>query len=569
LKKNLFLFIALILCATFLLNGCGAPPSDTTGDQTGDAQTGDTQVGDTTNASQTGDTGDKIFRYGFTGWWPDSRNPLTAAYAISSTCYFSNIYEGLMMQDKDLNIVGCLATDWKVSDDGCTWTFNLRKGVKWQDGEDFTADDVVYTMNAIMDYVLSRYQGSISGVTSVSKTDDYTVQIVTDAPKANMIDVGLISIVPEHIFGKETNADNAQSYTNDNPIGTGPLIFVDDAEDEYIRYKVNKDYWGGTPDYDEFIYVFFTNADTKLQALEKREIDMCEINGTQLSYAQNMDGIGVNNYITKVFNELGFNMWTDATSKGNPIIRDNKCIRQAIDYCINYDSIIEYAVGGFGVKWKGLIPKVTPWAWEPSADKMREYSPEKAKALLDANNIKDSDGDGIREMPTGEKLSFRCAVIEEDYGDMALIVQKNCKDIGIDVQLNLMDSARQSEVISVDGGFDCDMYLWGWSGDYQDPNFILSVMTTGAIGGNSDCYWSNAEYDDMYEAQQRTVDADARMEIVKKMQQLVYEECPYLILYNSTNVEAYDNVQWSGYCSWPASSGAILNRDTLMNLHMN
>ncbi|MEA5040391.1 MAG: ABC transporter substrate-binding protein [Clostridiaceae bacterium] len=567
MKKKLLLITALILCATFLLTGCGAPPSSTGDDQTSDAgQTGDTSQ---TGGDQSTDAGEKIFRYGFTGWWPDSKNPLTSGYSISTTCFHSNIYEGLMMQDESLNIIGCLATDWTVSDDGCTWTFNLRKGVKWHDGEDFTADDVVYTLNAIKDYGLSRHLSSMDGVSTVTKIDDYTVQIVTEAPKANMVDVGLIDIVPEHIFGKETNADNAQSYTNDNPIGTGPLVYVDDKEDEYVRYKTNKDYWGGAPDYDEFIYVFFSNEDTKLQALEKGEIDMCGINGTQLDYAKGMSGVTLNDYATLTFQELGFNMWTDPASKGNPIIRDNKCIRQAIDYCINYDNIVEYAKGGQGVVWKGLIPMQTPWAWQPSSDELREFSPEKAAALLDANNIKDTDGDGIREMPTGEKLSFRCAVIEEDYGDTALVVQKNCKDIGIDIQLELMDSARQSEVISVDGGFDCDLYFWGWSGDYQDPNFILSVMTTDAIGGSSDCFWSNAEYDRLYKEQQITIDADARKEIVNQMQQLIYEECPYLILYNAKSVQVYDSTQWGGLTPWPSSGGSLLNRFTKLNLHLN
>lgn len=558
MKKTMVLITAMILCAAFLLTGCGAPPSST--DAEGEKQPAEKQDGEAKEA---------IFRYGFTGWWPDSKNPLTSGYAISTTCFHSNIYEGLMMQDENLKIVGCLATDWTTSQDGCTWTFNLRKGVKWHDGEDFNADDVVYTMNAIKDFGLSRHQGSMEGVKEVSKVDDYTVKIVTDAPKANMVDVGLIDIVPEHIFGKETNAENAQNYTNDSPIGTGPLVYVDDAEDEFVRYKTNKEYWGGAPAYDEFIFVFFTNEDTKLQALEKGEIDLCNINGTQYEYAKGMKGVSINEYASLTFQELGFNMWNDPASKGNPIIRDNKCIRQAIDYCIDYAKMIEYACGGFGVECKGLIPKQTPWSWAPSADKARAYSPEKAMALLDANNIKDTDGDGIREMPTGEKLSFRCAVIEEDYGDIALVVQKYCKDIGIDVQLQLMDSARQSEVISVDSGFDCDMYFWGWTGDYQDPNFILSIMTSDEIGGSSDCFWSNAEYDKMYKEQQTTVDFDARMELVHKMQELVYEECPYLILYNSESTQVYDSEQWGGFSPWPSNGGSVINHFTKVNLHLN
>lgn len=558
----------LLLLTLFLLSlvSCGSPPGATNEEGETPPVTEDSN-GETAEEPGDSDEGADVFRYGFTGWWPDGKNPLTTGYAISTTIYHKSVYEGLMEQAPDMEIVGRLAEDWTVSDDGLVWTFNLRKGIKFHDGEDFTADDVVYTLNSILEYNLSRHSSAMEGVEKVEKIDDYTVTITTTEPKANMIDVGIIEIVPEHIFAPETqDADSAQAYINENPIGTGPLVYVADKKDEYVRFKTNKDYWRGIPDYDEFLFVYFTNDDTKLQALEKGEIDFCAISGTQLEYAQNIAGAVINDYDSIGFTELGFNCWDSPESKGNPVVRDNKYLRQAIDYAIDYDQMVEYALGGLGVVHKGLIPKQTPWAWYPSDEDYREYSPEKAMELLDQHGFIDVDGDGMREDPDGNKMQLRCAVIEGSYKDQALIVQKNCKDIGLDIDLMFMDSARQSEVMDIENGVDADLYFWGWTGDYQDPNFILYVMTTDAIGDSSDCNWSNEEYDELYKKQSITIDYDERMDIVHKMQEIVYDEAPYLIQYNSKSIQIYDGTKWEGLQPFPNTGGNLINQFTLVSL---
>ncbi len=566
MKKRISRLLILLLIISALWS-CGAPPgaTDAEGEKV-DTPAPETPAEGTEGQAATDEA--DVFRYGFTGWWPDGKNPLTTSYAISTTAYHTNVYDGLMMQNQDMEFVGRLAESWDVSEDGLEWTFHLRKGVKFHDGEDFNADDVVYTLNSIMDFHLSRHLSAMGGVVSVEKIDDYTVKITTEEPKANMIDVGIIEIVPEHIFAPNTPDEaSAQAFINETPIGTGPLIYVTDRKDEYIRFKTNKDYWLATPEYDEFIFVYFTNNDTKLQALEKGEIDFCAINGTQLEYAKGIPDVVINEYNSISFTELGFNMWNSEESKGNPIVRDNKYLRQAIDYAIDYDQMVEYALGGLGVVHKGLIPRETPWRWDPPADKLREYNPEKAMALLDEHGFVDVDGDGLREDPDGNKMKLRCAVIEGSYKDQSLVVQKNLKEIGLDVEFNLMDSARQSDIIDTDNGVDTDLYFWGWSGDYTDPNFILYVMTTDAVtSGSSDCFWSNEEYDALYQKQSVTIDYDERMEIVHQMQELIYEEAPYLILYNSKAIHVYNGATWEGLETFPGTSGGYLNLWTKIGL---
>ena len=543
MKKGLSLLLVIAMIATTMLTGCS------------NSQPAQTQEPQQTPVAE--NSGPSIFKYGYTGWWPDSKNPYLSSYAISSSLYHSNVYETLLDMDQDLKVVGRLAESWETSADGLTWTFHLRKGIKWHDGEDFNADDVVNSYKANIEFKLPRHYASVKDFTEINKVDDYTVELKTAEPKANIMN-SMIEITPEHIFGKYNTTETMLAFTNDSPIGTGPLVFVEDKMDEFVKYKANDNYWAGRPVTDEFLYVYFTNADTVVQALEKGEIDLCSISAVQLPYVEKLQGITMNKYDSATFYELGFNAWTDKASKGNPLILDHR-IRNAIDYAIDYGKIIEYAKGGLATREMALIPKVVgKWSGQPSAENIRNFEPEKAKQLLEESGYKDTDGDGIREDSKGNKLEFRFSVIEADYKDDALIIEQNLKDVGIKVNIEYMDDGRLSDII-YSQDFDTDMYMWGWTADYSDPSFILSVMLTSQIGGRSDCFYGNPEYDKLYELQGKTVDEAERLKIVHKMQEIIYKDSPYLILYTDTKVNAYNSDKWENLQQWPGGNGGIFN----------
>ncbi|MBQ6692610.1 MAG: ABC transporter substrate-binding protein, partial [Clostridia bacterium] len=354
------------------------------------------------------------------------------------------------------------------------------------------------------------------------------------------------------------------AFENANPVGTGMFYYIDDKVDEYVRLGANKEYWG-TPvtGFDELMFVNFSDNDAMFQALQAGDIDYCTITTTQLEAAENSEGVTAHRFNQSGWREIGFNCWQDPASKGNPLILD-KVIRQAIDYSINYQTIIDYYKGGIALTEKCLLP-ATHGKYHVTFDEnhplYRPYDPEAGKALLEANGYKDTDGDGIRESADGAPLAFRMAVIEENAREMGLLVESDIEKIGIDIEIIWVDGARMNEII-YDQNFDTDIYIWGWDLGPDDPSYTLSIMITDNIGGRSDCNYSNPYYDELYVKQAQTLDEEERVKIVHEMLEIIYEDVPYIIAYGDIGLEAYASgwtgwqTQWedSGYWnrfSWP------------------
>lgn len=545
MKKTLSLLLAVL----FVLSVCAA------------CQGGGTEPEPTAPAETGGEPAEALsMRIGSLDT-PDTMNPMTTAGMGSKQMSSQWIYEVLFNYDQNLELTPVLAESWEVSDDGLTWTFKLRQDVYWHDGEKFTADDVVYTYQATLDLQISTYYSTVTPITSITKIDDYTVQFVTDKPMVNMVSA-MLYIVPEHIFSQYDTVEAMIAFTNNPMIGTGPYKFVDGTVGEYVKYELNEKYWGELPVIDELIYVQFANSDTMLQAFESGEIDFMEAETSQLDYINSLAYAGVHTYNQLGFYEIAFNCWDAEESQGNPLILD-AALRAALDWAIDRDKIIEYAKGGLATNCVTIIPDTAgKWHWQPDGDTLRSYNPEKAMALLDAAGYTDRDGDGVREDADGNKLSFRFCVLEK-HRETGLILQSNWKAIGVETEITFCDSARQTEIVYSEN-FNTDILIWGWGVRY-DPSFMLFNLSTDAIGGNSDCNYSNPEYDALYLAQNSEMDEEARLEMVYKMQQIVYADAPYIPLYMDYYVEVYRADRWEGWQEWPAGS-TIVSCYTLKNV---
>lgn len=560
--KKRSLSILLVLAFTVsLLTGCGGKSESTSGDS--GTTIAPTTAGTAATTAPTDTAADTVtFKYGVSSW-ANEKNPYTYHYSAGATAYFENYYESLLTVDQDLNLEGALAESWEVSDDGCTWTFHLRKGVKWHDGEDFNADDVVNSYKICIDFKMSRMYSKLEDITEVKKVDDYTVQLVTKEPKADMYSA-MIAITPEHIY-KFTTAEEAEAFIDEKPIGTGPFIYVEDEADVYSKYKANDNYWGGRPNIDELVYVNYADTDSMAAALQVGEIDMCSLTSEQIDTFKSMPEISMNQYNATSFTQLGFNCWEDPKSKGNPLLLD-KNIRVAIDYALDYDKIIAYGQGGLAKRELSVIPSaITKWTWWPADDEFRSFDVEKAKALLEESGYKDTDGDGIREDASGNKLSFRFSVIEADYKEIALIIQTCLKEIGIETTIEYVDSSGLSDII-YSQDFNTDMYIWGWTPDYADPSDILNVLTTDQIGKRSDCFWANEEYDKLFALQRTQINEAERLDTVHRLQQINYENCGYIVLLSKIKVQAYVNTKWEGFIAWPNNNGTFWNKYSKLSL---
>ena len=500
---------------------------------------------------------------------PDNTNPLIATTSAFDSIIDMNVYDYLIVRDNDLRPVGNLAESWTLSEDGLVWTFKLKEGIKWFDGEDFTADDVVWTYNTLIN---GRYPQSVQlvGVTACEKVDEYAVKITTEFPKANMEAVG-IPIMPEHIYSK-IPVEELNTFSEENPVGTGPFELVKWKRSEFLRFKANPEYHLGAPHIDEIVYVIYANIDTLMQALISGEVDaVTSVAASQVKKLESYPNIKVVKAAGMNFTELAFNCWEDPISKGNPLVLDPK-IRLACDYAIDKETLVNISLAGFGIPGTSFIPpSVGDWHWSPEGNELHRYDPAIAKQILEDAGYTDTDGDGIREDADGNMLNFRIGVntSADHYFKSAIMIKKNLQAVGIETTISVMDSGALSGLINKQN-YNTDMYMWRWSVEY-DPTLKLSIFLTDEIRKRNGSCWSNETYDALFLKQINQLNREERTATVHEMQKIVYEEAPYIILYYVDALEAYRTDKFEGWTKVPADIGCVVdqtNNSTKLNIRL-
>ena len=530
---------------------------------------------DSTAASPSAPSGEgaRILRVGW-NYSPESLNPFigtaTEAYAV----YHLN-YDRLVEYDAGtLDAAPGLAKSWSHSPDGKTWTFELRDDVKWQDGTPFTARDVVFTFEYVIDNEMGAYYSYTRGITDVVAEGDHTVVFTTEKPKATMLQMW-VPILPEHIWSKISPEDAERRFTNDPPvIGTGPFQVVEWKHDEWLRMRANPDYWGDKPKIDEILFVIYKNPDTMASELEAGMLQYAPVTQAAFKRLENAPGLTAAYSVEDAFDDIGFNCYDLGPSRGHPAVRD-PAFRHALAWAVDREKIAELAYGGAAEAASSILasrywPESNDYHWEPSADQAFSYDPEKAGQLLDEAGYRDTDGDGIREYK-GEPIKLRLwASTERPELPLAgKLVAGYLKDVGLKIVYQAMDPGSMVDSVYATKNDelnpDFDMFVWGWAGDY-DPGFILSVLTTDQINNWGDVGWSNTEYDRLYEAQDSELDPAARRVLVHQMQQIVAEECPYIPLVYRHGREAYDTSRWTGWVKMPTGAGSVDSHWTFLSV---
>jgi len=482
----------------------------------------------------------------------DSMNPFTAWSSVSTES-FRIMYNFLTWYDVDYKPVPDLATEWTHNADGTEWTFTIREGVTWHDGEPLTAHDVAFTYNYIIDNELWMYLQYLEHVTKVEAPDDTTVVITSSEPNAMVLAL-YIPIVPEHIWSRIPGS-KIEKLTDPPVVGSGPFKLAEARKSQYVKFAANKDYFEGPPAIDTLYFRIYQNADTLVQDYRTGALDVGYFETpTFLRGVKDMAGSKAVTVDRIGFHELGFNCWTDPKSKGNPLLRDAR-IRQAVHWAIDKDKIVAQAMDDEATAGSGVIsPAAGDWHWEPAAREKVTFDPAKAKQILTDAGYIDRDGDGIRESENGQKLSWRFDVMSAYQNDItaAKMITTWLKDVGIDARLNIADEGAFGD--RVYDNADHDMYIWSWGGDI-DPGFMLSCFTTTQILNWSDSEYSNKEYDELYREQAGAIDRTERLELVHQMQQHLYEQAPYIVLWYNVDCQAYQAAKWTGWELVPPKDG--------------
>lgn len=275
-------------------------------------------------------------------------------------------YNFLLAYDEDLNYAPDLAHSWEVDESGTVWTYYLEEGVTWHDGEPFTAEDVKFTFDFLLEHKDSYLSGFVADIVEIVVLNDYTVTIETSAPNATMPRIP-VPILPKHIWSEMDPQEALSEFVNSNPVGTGPFHVIEFRRGEFVRFGVNENYFKGRPGLDEVVIVYYANSDMMIEALKQGELDVvADIPGAQFKA---LEDANLPDIVTLVadgmyFVELAFNTWDDEASLGNPLLLDRE-IRVAIEYALDRQRIIDVAMMGYGEIGSTLIPPVVQKLFPP------------------------------------------------------------------------------------------------------------------------------------------------------------------------------------------------------------
>ena len=506
----------------------------------------------------------------------DNLNPFLGWSGTSYEIFHLN-YDFLVGYDTDLSPRPELATDWEVTPDGKTWTFHLRRGVTWQDGEPFTASDVAFTFDYIIANDLTAFTSYTHDIERTVVLDDFTVQLVCRRPKANMLRLW-VPILPRHIWGRVPGERAGTDYVVKPPIiGTGPFQTVEVKKGQYIKLVKNPDYWvDGKPYIDELVMQVYQNADTMAQDLRTGALDYAQgIPVAQFQALQSVPDLHANAADLRYFDDIAINCYDSPDSLGHPALRDVE-FRQALAWAVDKDKIVELSYGGYALPGQSLItPNVPGYFWQPPADRQTGFDLLKASLMLEDAGYPLVGG--VRLDKQGRPITLRLWARSDDAASQSTgkLVTGWFTSLGLDIDFQTLDSGAISDALynySV-GKYapDYDLYIWGW-GEYVDPDYILNVFTTAQIEGWNDGCWSNEEYDRLYRQQAQTIDPAARRPLVARMAEIFYDQVPLIVTDYQQQLEAYNIAKWEGWTQAPEGSGPVAfvndNIDTYVNLRL-
>jgi peptide/nickel transport system substrate-binding protein len=510
----------------------------------------------------------------------DSINPYNTALVVGYEA-FALTYNLLVDFGENAEPIPGFADSWTREPHDVK--FHIRTGMKWSDGQPATAQDACFSWQLDLDAIKAGKSVGLgyidpnvkdAGVTKVECPDDETMIVTTD-DQSDRVYQAYVPILPKHIWGKQTYTSMAKADFKAPLVGTGPYTLAEWKTGQFVRFVRNPNYWGTQGFEDEVVIQFFKTPDTMVQALKAGEIDYArDPNADQLKQLQTEPNVKTVVGSANGWTQLAFNTYGTGTGKTIPgggastkALQD-PAFRDALGYAVDKKTLVDRILGGFGdVGTTNVPPVLTQWHVEP--DKARTFDIAKAKSLLDAAGYA-LDGSGNRLDKEGKPISLRMYMPNSDdnYPKAAAFIKDWYGQLGIKVSTTVMDSdALTSLLLPPEAGDKTDLAkydieLWGWSGN-PDPNALLQIFRCDAIGGTSDSLYCNKQYDDLYDQQLKATTADARKALLTQMQNLIYNEAPYDILYYDANLVAYRTDKFAGWVNMPSNGTPLFSYGTI------
>ena len=525
--KNMKKWLSLSLAGAMLMGvlaGCGGGTSSTPAP----AETG--------AAEATGEPAavEQVLKYG-TDTWPAGFDPHTIS-AIAATRVFNQVYETLIDFNPDMTFKGVLAESWEIPDD-VTYIFHIRQGVKFHNGREMTADDVVYSFQRVLgqtDYgdigALGSTASYYGGIASIEANDDYTVTITLSEPNAAFM-ANLTSSYGAIVCKEVVEANDGSLSAIDTMCGTGPFMYQESVVDNYITLVKNPDYWEeGAPKLDGITYYLLADESARLAALRTGDINLCSLSALNLSEVEGDESIKVLSYQSNNYTYLGFNL-------SNEALQDVR-VRQAMSMAIDRQAIIDYVYNGEATVSTFVAPAMGHWVWDaPTESPLYTQDIDAAKALMEEAGYSDSN-----------RLTIKMAAgLLDSIRDTAVVLQQQLKEIYIDVEITNLESGEYVDVWgkmdTPEAGYDA---MCGQNGSGTDPNRAVSFFFSTTGGANVWGY-SNAEVDELCAQGVATTDEAERESAYIEAQKIIIDESPNLFFaspmeyfFVSSSVEGFE-----------------------------
>lgn len=442
-----------------------------------------------------------------------------------------NIYETLLEYDHNLELQPKLATDYNSSEDGLTWTFQLREGVKFHDGTDFNADAVVFNFERWMDpenpyhegdfpyypFLYGGFKGDENHlIESVTATGEHELEIVLKRKTAPFLSYLAISM-----FGIASPAAIEQygAGIGENPVGTGPFKFDEWNRNNTITLSKNEEYWmDGKPYLDQVIYQVIPENSARLNALQTGEIDIVDgMNASDTTIVEDTEGIELLKRPSFNIGYMAFNM------EKEPF--DNPLVRQAINMAIDKEEIVEAFYNGLADPATSPLPP-SLWSHDESLEKY-DYNVEEAKKLLAEAGYEDGFTTELHTMSNPRPYLPEPMKIAE-------AIQSDLAEIGITADIVSSEWATYLEDTK-NGKHSMAMY--GWTGVMADPdNFLYPNLskTNAEVPAQNIAFYKSDEFTSLITEARETIDQDKRTELYQQAQQLFQEDSPWVMLAYTT-----------------------------------
>jgi peptide/nickel transport system substrate-binding protein len=432
------------------------------------------------------------------------------------------IYNGLVRYDKDLNIIGELAESWDMQEGGRVINFYLRKDVLWHDGVPFTADDVKFTYERLIDPdTRTPYSGDFKKIDVFEILGPYTIRIRYKEVFSPALSSWGMSILPKHLL---ENEDLHTTRYSRSPIGTGPYRFSAWHSGQRIDLQANDDYFKGRPYIGRYIYRIIPDPATMFLELQAEGVDF--MNLVPLQYKRQTESSFFKENYNKFrypsfgYTYLGYNL-------NNEKFKDKK-VRKALNLAVDKTALIDGVLMGLGRVCTGPF---VPESWAFNEDVLSDgYNPEIAKRMLFQAGWNDSNGDGIIDR---NGVPFEFTILVNQGNDArkyaAEIIQHQLGLVGIKVNIQVMEwSVLITEFINKKR-FEAVLMGWGLSRDPDCYDIWHSSKTRE--GEFNFISYKNNEVDRLLEQGRRVFEQGARANIYQKIHQLLYDEQPYMFLW--------------------------------------